>query len=357
MRKLWICLLLLALCGCGRDAAQLTVVTGIGVDGHPGGYQVGAEVIRLSEGGENSEGSQSVYLRGTGVTITDSINDMVSMTGRTLYCNHAQVLVVSRETAQNGMKPILEELLRGTQYPISVRIAVCKETAAEVMRAKPVVSDLHSVELEDMIREGGKQCITADVDAGAFYQQVAAPGVEGVLPFLTLEERDEESVCSLKGTALFREDRMIAVLDDRDSSCLMWMLGKSGGTLVTEHAVFEVMGLKQSLQADRNGGKLTLELVLKASDSESDREQLIAEAEKTLERRCASLLKQLQKLECDAVGFGNRISQTHPNQWEEVCDDWPQSFADYPVTVEVRVKNLIWGRIWSDEGQEVHRGS
>jgi len=358
MRKLWICLLLLlSLCGCGRDAAQLTVVTGIGVDGHPGGYQVGAEVIRLSSNGENTEGSQSVYLRGTGVTITDSINNMVSMTGRRLYCNHAQVLVVSRESAQNGMKPILEELLRGTQYPISVRLAVCKDTAAQTMRAKPVVSDLHSVELEDMIREGGKQCITADMGAGAFYQQVTASGVEGVLPFLELEERDGEAVCSVTGTALFRDDRMLSVLDARDSSCLMWMLGKSGGTLVTEHAVFEVMQLTRDLQADRSGGKLTLELVLKAGDSESNRETLIAEVEKTLEQRCVSLLKRLQNLECDAVGFGNRIGQSHPKQWESVREDWPRSFADYPITVEVRVKNLIWGRIWSDGGQEAGNGS
>ena len=58
MKKLLLYALMpLLLCGCGRDAAQLTVVTGIGVDGQPGSYQVGAEVIRLSEGAKESEGS------------------------------------------------------------------------------------------------------------------------------------------------------------------------------------------------------------------------------------------------------------------------------------------------------------
>ena len=353
MKKLLLFSLIpLLLCSCGRDASQLTVVTGIGVDGQPGSYQVGAEVIRLSESDQNSEGSQSVYLRGTGLTITDSINNMVSMTGRSLYCNHAQVLVISRETAQKGMEPILEEILRGTQYPISLRLAVCRETAAQILEAKPLISDLHSVEMEDMIREGAKQCITPDVDAGSFYEQLTAPGVEGVLPFFILEERDEESVCSLNGTALFRGDRMLTVLDDRDSSCLMWMQGKSGGTLVTEHAVFEVIQLNRSLQADKQGGKLTLELVLKASDSEENKETLIKEAEKMLEQRCASLLQQLKVLECDAVGFGRRIHQTHPEQWTEIAEVWTRQFADYPISVEVKVKNLIWGRIWAEETTE-----
>jgi len=361
MKKMIVCsLMTLLFFGCGRDAAQLTVVTGIGVDGQAGEYQVGAEVIRLTDGGQSgqdSQGGQSVYLRGTGITITDSINNMVSMTGRSLYCNHTQVIIVSRETAENGMDPILGELLRGTQYPISVRLAVSGETAAQTLRAKPVVSDLHSVELEDMIREGAKQCLTPDMDVSSFYQQVAAPGIEGVLPFMVLEERDGEEVCSLDGTALFRDDRMLAVLDDRDSRCLMWMLGETGGTLVTEHAVFEVMDLERSLTADKDGGKLSLKLVLKASDSEENREALIAEAEKTLESRCRSLIRQLQKLECDAVGFGNRIYQKHPDQWAVLEKDWARRFADYPISVEVKVDNLIWGRIWSDGAQEGRYGS
>lgn len=358
MKKLIVCsLMALLFCGCGRDAAQLTVVTGIGVDGQAGEYQVGAEVIRLTEGGQDSQGSQSVYLRGTGITITDSINNMVSMTGRSLYCNHTQVIIVSRETAENGMESILGELLRGTQYPMSVRLAVSRETAAQTLRAKPVVSDLHSVELEDMIREGAKQCFTPDMDASSFYQQMAASGIEGVLPFMVLEERDGEEVCSLDGTALFKGDRMLTVLDEHDSRCLMWMLGKTGGTLVTEHAVFEVMDLARSLSANEKGGKLSLKLVLKASDSEENREALIAEAEEALERRCRSLLKQLQKLECDAVGFGNRIYQKHPDQWAGLEKNWPRRFFDYPISVEVKVDNLIWGRIWTDAVQEEQHGS
>ena len=346
MKKLFSCMtMMLFLCGCGRDASQLTVVTGIGVDGRPGEYQVGAEVIRLSE---DDKGSKSVYLLGTGVTITDSINNMVSMTGRSLYCNHTQVIVVGRETAENGMNAILEELLRGTQYPVSVRLAVCKETAAQTLRAKPVVSDLHSVELEDMIREGARQCLTPDVDASAFYQQIAAPGIEGVLPFTVMDEREGEAACSLAGAALFRGDRMLTVLDERDSRCLMWMLGKKGGTLVTEHAAFEVMSMERSLSANENGGKLTLKLVLKAGDSEVNKDALITEAQEELQARCVSLLQRLQALGCDAVGFGNRIYQTHPKQWAELEQDWYQRFSIYPISVEVQVKNLIWGRIWSD---------
>lgn len=351
MKKQVGCLLLslLLLTGCGRDAAQLTVVTGIGVDGLPGEYHVCAEVIRLTD---QNEGSKSVHLSADGLTVTDSIDSMVSMTGRTLYCNHTQVLVISRETAENGLKSLLEELLRGTQYPISLRIAVAKDSAAKTMRTKPVVSDLHSVELEDMIREGAKQCLTPDVDVCSFYQEVSEPGVEGILPFLELKEGEQEPACSLAGTALFQGERMLSVLDSWDSRCLMWMRGETGGTLVTEHAVFEVVGLERDLEATARSGKLKLKLTLKASDDEENKEQLMGEAKAAMENQCRSLLKRLQELQCDAVGFGNRIYQKHPGDWKQLEEQWPQHFSAYPISVEVEIGNMIWGRIWSSDGQQ-----
>lgn len=347
-------LCLLSFTGCGRDAAQLTVVTGIGVDGFPGEYQVAAEVIRLTDA---SQGGQSTYLNGDGLTVTGSINRMVSKTGRTLYCNHAQVLIVSRDTAEEGLSELLEELLHGNQYPISLRMGVCKGSAAKALQAKPIVSELHSVELEDIIREGSKQCLTPDVDICSFYQEVFTPGVEGILPFFSLQENNGEQVCALAGTALFQGTRMMSVLDEIDSQSLMWMRGKSGGTLVTEHAVFEVEQLEQTMTASPERGHLHLELTLKASDNEENREALMEEAKRSMEAQCLSLLQRLQQLQCDAVGFGNHLYQHHPEEWKDLQEQWPQLFSEYPIQVEVSVKNMIWGRIWSTNGEQEKEGT
>lgn len=347
-------LCLLSFTGCGRDAAQLTVVTGIGVDGFPGQYQVAAEVIRLTEA---SQSSQSTYLNGDGLTVTGSINRMVSKTGRTLYCNHTQVLMVSRDTAEEGLNELLEELLRGNQYPISLRMAVCKDSAAKALQAKPIVSELHSVELEDIIREGSKQCLTPDMDICSFYQEVSTPGIEGILPFFSLQENNKEQVCALSGTALFQGERMLSVLNEIDSQSLMWMRGKSGGTLVTEHAVFEVEQVERKLVATPEGGSLHLKLTLKASDDEVNKETLMAEAKNVMEAQCMSLLRRLQELQCDAVGFGNHLYQRQPDAWKELQGQWPQRFSDYPLQVEVTVKNMVWGRIWSTDNEQEMKGS
>ena len=347
-------LYLTALSGCGRDAAQLTVVTGMGVDGLPGEYQVAAEVIRLTG---DSQSGQSTYLNGDGLTVTGSINRMVSKTGRTLYCNHAQVLLVSRDTAEQGMGELLEELLRGNQYPISLRLAVCKDSASKALQAKPIVSELHSVELEDIIREGSKQCLTPDVDICSFYQEVSAPGIEGVLPFFSLQENDGEQVCALFGTALFRGEQLLTVLEKMDSQTLMWMRGKSGGTLVTENAVFDVEKVEQTIRATPEGGELHLSLTLKASENEDGKESLTDEAEAVLKAQCLSLLQRLQELQCDAVGFGNYLYRRDHNAWKQLDKTWSEVFSQYPIEVKITVDHMIWGRIWSADGDQALEGN
>ena len=342
-------LYLLVFSGCGRDAAQLTVVTGIGVDGLPGEYQVAAEVIRLTG---DSQSGQSTYLNGDGLTVTGSVNRMVSKTGRTLYCNHAQVLMVSRDTAEQGLHELLEELLRGNQYPISLRLAVCKDSAAKSIQAKPIVSELHSVELEDIIREGAKQCLTPDADICSFYQEVSAPGIEGVLPFFSLQENNGEQVCALLGTALFKGEQMLSVLDKMDSQTLMWMRGKTGGTLVTENAVFDVEKVEQTMNATAEKGFLELSLTLKASDNEANKEELTKEAEAAMKTQCVSLLKRLQELQCDAVGFGNCLYRRNQSAWNQLESPWQEVFSKYPIEVRVNVEHMVWGRIWSEDGKQ-----
>jgi len=346
-RRILLCLSVLLLTGCGRDAAQLTVVTGLGVDGQPGEYQIGAEVIRLTD---QSDSGQSTFLSGDGLTLTDGINRMVSMTGRSLYCNHTQVLLVSRKTAHEGIRPLLEELLRGNQYPVSLRLAVVKESACKAMQAKPVVSDMHSVELEDMIREGSKQCLSPDVDVCSFYQEVAAPGIEGILPFMEMRQNGKDQVCTLSGAALFQGENMMSVLNERDTRCLLWMRGQKGGTLVTEHAVFEVVSLNREIKAFQEQGTLHIKLTLKASENEDQKEALKQEAQDALQMQCESLLRQLKMLKCDAVGFGNQIYRTKQKDWNPIAKQWPELFSEYPIEVQVTVEDIIWGRIWSTEG-------
>ena len=344
-----VCLLgisMILLSGCSRDASELTVVTGIGLDGHPDNYMVVAEVLQLRDTEQNS---QSTLLQMDGATLTEGMDRMVTLTGRTLYCNHTQVLVVGRETAEAGLMPLLEELLQETQYPVSLRIAVAKGSAAEIMGAKPVVGDIHSVELEKILRESALENLSADAKISTFFQEVVAPGKEAVLPLLELCQNNGQQVTRLLGTALFRGDRLLTILKEEDSQCLMWMRGQAGGMLKSGDALLEIADLKSRLEVSPEGGILHLELGVKARNEEYDRAELKQQAELYLQQRCEAILDTLQGLQCDAIGFGQRLYQTDNTQKIMVETSWAERFQTYPVKVEVTIKNITWGRIWIEQ--------
>ncbi len=340
---------LLVLCfltGCGHDASDLTVVTGISVDGVEHNYKIGADVIRLT-GSEQEQ--KTVLLHSEGVTVTDAIGRLVAITGRSLYCNHAQILLIGRETAEHGLLPLLEELLCENQYPITLRMAVVKDQALAAMKSKSVIGDLHSIELSDIIKSGSFQCLTADMDISRFYQDICAEGIEGVAPFIELRQNENDKICSLYGTALFSGDQMLTVLDGRDSRLLMWLRGQTGGNFATSYGTMEMVYLKRKVTVDTAGAEIELHMTLKVDDSENGEDVLRAETQQLLEQECMLLIEQLQELQCDAIGIGQQLQRTDRNAWKDIRTTWKQRFADYPIRVSVHIDNIIWGRIWSDD--------
>lgn len=342
-------LLLLSGCTSGPEASSLTVVTGIGLDGVPGSCRVSAEAIQLTQ---TQEGGQRVLLHADGVNLTDSIRNTVAITGRQLHSNHAEILIFGRELAEAGLRPVMEDLLRQNQYPVSIQLAVAKGTAEEIMSTEPVVGDIGSMELDTMLKQGEVQCSAPSVTAAEFYQQACAPGIEPILPFVELRQNGDAMVREITGCALFRDMSLLSILDGQESRTLMWMRGKSGGTLVGDSVVFEVQSLKRTLSVSPEGGTLHLAVQLRTDGDPLEEDALRRQAKTLLETRCATVLSILQEQQCDALGIGNQLYRHAPKQWETVKEDWSERFSDYPLQIEISIEKIRWGRIWTEKSVE-----
>ena len=342
-------LLLLSGCQSGMEASSLTVVTGIGLDGLPRECRVSVEAIQLTQ---TQEGGQRVLLHADGVTLSDSILNTVAITGRRLHSNHAEVLVISRETAEAGLEPVLDDLLRQNQYPVSMQLAIAKGSAEEIMRTEPVVGDIGSIELDTMLQEGQDQCRTPAVTASEFYQQACRPGAEPVLPFVELRQNGETMVREVTGCALFRDMKLLSILDGWESRVLLWMLGRPGGSLIGDTAIFEMEQLERHIDTGREGGVLTLTVTLKTQADQRRQAELEEEARRLLAEQCQAVLSVLQAQQCDAIGIGSSIYRHHPALWRQVQDRWPEIFSDYPIEVRVKIREMRWGRVWSAKNLE-----
>lgn len=337
----FLCAALCTLSGCRNDASSMTVVTGIGLDGIAGSRHIVAEAVQL---GQEQENNHSILLYSSGTSLGDSIRRTVAMTGRPLHCNHTQVLVLGRETAEAGLEEITRDLLRQSQYPVSLQLLVAKETAAQLMAARPVITDLGATELARIIEQGAQQAASPAVSVSQFYREAYDPGIEAILPLAQLRQNGEDETREILGAALFRGMNMIAALEREDSRTLLWLRGQAGGTLDVGAGQLEIARLTRRIRAGEEGARLELDISVKADTLEARESDIHAQAEEAMTARCTALLTQLRELRCDAVGIGSAVCCQCPALWERAGEDWPGYFENYPVTVTVRVTDVVWGR-------------
>lgn len=343
--------LLLALSACGKDVSSLTVVTGVGVDGKENAYEITAEAIQLTH---SEEESKSILLHARGSSMTEGLDNTVPMTGRPLHCDHAQVLVISAETAEQGLDTLLTDVLGDNSYPVSLLPAISACDAAMIMETKPVVGTLGSTELERLITQGADLCTNPAEPAASFYQRVRAPGVEAVLPYIALRANGETTVREVVGTAVFRDMKLKTVLDTDESRALLWMRGSQGGDLVVDDRLFCVVRARQILTAGPKSGSLHLKLVLQTYVPMDDPEEWKARTAEAIKKRCRAVLHKLQQEGCDAVGFGNALYRRSYEAWTALPEEWPEHFRTYPVSVVVEIQSIREGRI---ETERINKGA
>ncbi|MFZ0579227.1 MAG: Ger(x)C family spore germination C-terminal domain-containing protein, partial [Psychrobacillus psychrotolerans] len=75
-------------------------------------------------------------------------------------------------------------------------------------------------------------------------------------------------------------------------------------------------------------------------------EMLQKEYEKVVKNDIQETIKVVQqKYQSDIFGFGAAIYKSNPQQWKKVKDNWDDTFAELPVSVEVKVQISHFGSV------------
>ncbi|MNL54906.1 Spore germination protein A3 precursor [compost metagenome] len=116
--------------------------------------------------------------------------------------------------------------------------------------------------------------------------------------------------------------------------------------------VFEVEDVHSKLIPRVNGKDLSFTVRIKTDikltetsviSAELLKEPFIRSAKETVEdeirRTVLQSLSKLQKeLRADVAGFGTKVKVNYPAYWDQVKDNWQDTFSEIPVNVQVKVQ-------------------
>ena len=403
MKKRQTCLLLCFICllsfcgGCAhtktkRELDSLAVVLGIAIDKAEEKDEIGSEsfgedsekllltaqVVRnisISQNSSESESSGSGNegdlgrpywnVQVVGSNLLETLRSAIHITNRRLYVAHNQVVIISKDIAQQGIAKYLDYFFRDHETRYDVGIVISDGKAGEVL---DVVSHLESFPAQDLKKlverqkddAHGPQCTLFSFikDYKIPYKSTLVP----IVRIITPEESDNKSpYLHIAGSAVFKDDKMVTSLDENQTRGALWVLGQVENGIIA----LDYEGANVAIEIREGSGDFNVEYVdgrikIKANakmtgvlgELQGSRkvEPVVLRA---IEKACAeeieskirSAFNEIQSNKADVLGIAERFYRYHYKTWKKIADDFDSLYENADLTVDVKTEIIRTGSL------------
>ncbi len=364
--------------------------SGSGILGGGGGDEGGGGVSRREFG----EVDGTIVTTIEGPTIVEAMDFFNTSISRRISLAHIKLLVVSESVAKQGIRDYIDQMVRFMETSRIVQLVVCKGKAEDFIRENVTLTgESPSKNMELMILQSENIGLFPRVTLPQFERDSKSPlrssytAYAGINDFQNLADGPAASEKVFKwryfpgelprqggvkreflGTAVFRDYRMVGVLDSLETTFFLLVSRKfQKGFLSVEdmdapgHAILLRLYYEDSpkIGVKFQGDKAFIDLKLKLSadigamrgESNYERidklEKLSRHIESVIEEGMKKMIEKVQKeFKADIFGFGQKAAGNFLTiqEWEKY--DWdsrfPEAEINVDVTVDVRRTGLIF---------------
>ena len=299
--------------------------------------------------------------------MTNKITDRIPFNGS------VKVIVIGEDLAKVGFKDMLDFIQRFSEFHRSMYLILAKGKAQDVLNIKLRNGEIPAMFLKNNIETGKYISTFPTVRLGHYLTVLGRKSTAPIIPVAVIvksgdagieykeEGQDGGKEIQLEGSGVFRGDRLVDLLTDKETKGYMWLENNVANRFINtvgsgESKVnFSAHVLKSTTKYKvvNNNGKIELQYQIKTSMAVEEvlgqNEQLsamewadlMAAAEKSLakviEQECQLSIQKEKQLGLDFLGIGRHLEQKNPGYWKTVKDQWEQQIADFPVSMEVQV--------------------
>ena len=369
------CMLFLTGCWGKREVEILAPLIGIGFDlgQKPGTYLITEQFATPKKGEVTVTADINRTFSIEAVSLREAYEMLNKIAYRAPFMGSLKVIVIGEELAKAGFMDVLDFEQRFSEFRRSMYLVLTKGKAQSLLNTKLRAGELPAMYLKANIETGDTTSTSPTVEFGHYLTVLARkstapiielvksikPGDEGY-EYKTVGNGGAEEIL-LEGAGVFRGDRLVDFLTDKETKGYMWLENKVvhrlidtvgsdeskvnfGGQVLKSTTKYKVQGkdgtigleyqIKASIEVDEVMG-------LKEQLSEAEWVDLMKEAEKSfakvIQEECELSIQKERELGLDFLGIGRHIEQQNPAYWKTVKDQWEQKIVDFPVSLNVQV--------------------
>lgn len=374
--------IILFMTGCWnyRELNQLAITTALAIDGGSDG--TGYRVSLLIANGKNNqtnnrEGqSQTVVYTGEGETISRAFKEINLQIPKNPYIGHLGVVVIGEDVAKEGMKGVLDYLLRD---PESVKrfylIMAHDDKAEDVIKVLSPLETFPGQSITTNISIAHEQeAISTKITYSKYVESLLKKGKDPSLPSISisgnnkkasndksLESSNVEAHTTLGPIALFKNDKLVHLTEKEESRGINIITNQIDEMIVDTKCNNGniVVNLKNMNSKTKVNFKNNKPIVSISVDAEGEIQEIscnkniqenkvILEIEKEMEKEIKVKLKKAtditQKFETDIFGIGNLFYKKYPNYFEKI-KDWHNEYKNVAFTYNVDIHLTTKGSV------------
>ncbi len=363
MKKLSGLILLLSifLSGCGKiEITTASIPLALGSDYKDGKTIVSAQLANPSSP-EKGPGDTPQFrvITASGKTFSEAARNMSLYFSSVPLWSHTQLSILGENLAKDDITPVVDFLARN-RYARKNNLLVVAHNASpeEILNVKPILEPYTAIAIKNILKIQEAQLgIYTPTDTTELLQRLASPGIEPVVPMITISKNGAEEQILLEGMAVFKGTRMIGILNEMESRGYRLMRPKSiqgalfqvPSPLGEEHWItLEISHSQSKITPQIQGKEIKMRIEIKAEGNFYEQGgggnlftpemfKLIEDAaEQELEKQMSQCIHKAQALNSDIVGWGLTVYSSDPAVWKSVEAEWDQIFPG--ISYELKVK-------------------
>lgn len=346
MRKLLLLIAVFLLTGCYNyhEINDLEIVSSMIVDYKDNEYEVNLEIVNTNENGENG----SYFLKGTGKSIEDAINNVYFQSYQTPFYSQMKALIVSESVAERGLEDFYDYFIRSADFRKDFYLFICENTD-ELLNYKTEknmsIGDLANNNAKRNHEKNGRYKTNNFREVVFHYLRKNNYLIGNIYV--------EDEKITLSDSYLFVDGKKDTKIE-RDAALLSNILDKSNTSFqIFGDNSYEIHEYK--IKTDIKENKISLTLTGSArltnvSDNtpldEDDLEKLTASLNSKIEKLLLEIIDYSKSLDHDLYHFNYYYYQHYPELVKE--DTWKN--IEYEVNSEVKIneKGLLLKSLGGD---------
>lgn len=354
-----------------RELDKISIVTGVAIDksDKPGSVELTVQVTKADavaggkEGGSSNQESPVMQLEATDTNVFGALNRLKSDNSRVLFLHHNQVLILGEPLAQAGIRPYIDSFMRNHESHMNVQILVADGNAGQIMNAEMELEKISSVGIRRMLTNRLQISESLGLSFLTLVSELMEPTSASVAPIIRIVDEQDSKRLSLTGMAVFRSDKMVGELTERQVEGFTWLMGDiKNGSLAFEteqgNAELEIancsskfnpvlesdgnLSVTAEIQAVFNIGELK---GFEGINLKRTFELVSLEAEKEIKNLILSCFDTTKRLNADIYGLGEYMHRYHPEKWKKLKYRWDEIYPTIRLTPIIKVKIMDTGRI------------